>query len=63
MVSETNLEGKTVFKCEKCGWLYKDGKMAERCEGWCEKHKSCNLNIVKHAIKLNKLKNMKGGKL
>jgi len=54
MVKETNLDGKIVFKCEKCGWLYRDEDIATKCENWCKNHKSCNLEYQKHAIKLNK---------
>ena len=52
MVKETNLDNKIVYKCEKCGWLYKDRIIAEKCQKWCEKHKSCNLKYQKYAIKL-----------
>lgn len=52
MVVEENLEGEIVFKCMKCGWIYKDIEKAEECESWCRKHKSCNLNITKHSIKI-----------
>jgi len=55
MVEETNLNGKIVHKCEKCGWLYRKRELAEKCESWCKKHKSCNLEIAMHAIKLNKI--------
>ena len=55
MVNETNLEGEIVFKCMKCGWLYRDEKMARKCEAWCKKHKSCNLEIAKHAIKIGNI--------
>lgn len=52
MVEETNFEGKIVYKCMECGWMYKDITFAKKCERWCRKHKSCNLNLVKHAIKI-----------
>ena len=52
MVKETNLNGKIVFTCEKCGWLYKDIAIAEKCQEWCTKHHSCNLEYQKYAIKL-----------
>lgn len=52
MVKETNFEGKIVYTCEKCGWVYKDRDIAEKCQSWCEKHKSCNLKYQKHAIKI-----------
>ena len=63
MVKEENFEGDIVYKCEKCGWIYKTKNMAKKCEEWCKKHKSCNLDITKNAIKIwrqnekNKIKN------
>jgi uncharacterized C2H2 Zn-finger protein len=53
MVDETNLDGEIVFKCEKCGWLYRDKNIAEKCESYCQKNQACNLEITRHAIKLN----------
>jgi len=52
MVAETNLEGNIVYKCEKCGWFYREKSIAQKCQSWCEKHKSCNLNYQKKAIKI-----------
>ncbi len=52
MVSETNFERKIVYKCEKCGYLYRSRKKAYECEEWCNKHMSCNLSITKFAIKI-----------
>ena len=64
MVIEENVERKMVYKWEKCGWIYEEESLAEKCEAWCEKHKSCNLEITKHSIKIwrkindkNKIKN------
>lgn len=51
MVKKENLEGKTVYKCEECGFYYKTKSLAEKCETFCKKHKSCSLEITKHAIK------------
>ena len=59
MVSETNFEGEIVFKCEKCGWLYRDKIIANKCEKWCKKNRSCNLDFQKYAIKLNKKRRSK----
>ena len=42
---------KTYYRCNECKMLYKDKKMAEKCESWCKEHKSCNLELIKHAIK------------
>ena len=52
MTEETNFKGRIVYKCMKCGWLYKDEDLAKKCEKWCKKHKSCNLDIAQHAIKI-----------
>ncbi len=39
------------FICKECGMAYADAQLAEKCEAWCKKNKSCNLEIIKHAIK------------
>ena len=57
MVEETNLEGKIVFKCMKCGWIYRDEESAMKCQQWCEKHDSCDMELTRHSLK------MKGGKV
>lgn len=41
----------TIYQCEECGFWYKDKKTAEQCQAWCEEYKSCNLGIIKYAIK------------
>ncbi|MEK6871358.1 MAG: hypothetical protein AABX16_00470 [Nanoarchaeota archaeon] len=53
MVEETNFKGKIVFKCMKCGYLYRDKSKAIECEEWCNRSKSCNLSITKYAIKMH----------
>ncbi|MBU1017161.1 DUF2933 domain-containing protein [Patescibacteria group bacterium] len=40
-----------LYKCPECGLEYKEKEWAEKCEAWCRKNKSCNLEITKHAIK------------
>jgi hypothetical protein len=42
---------KTLYVCEECKLQYREKYWAEKCEEWCKKHKSCNLEITKHAIK------------
>lgn len=43
-------DDKKFYQCEECGFLYEDREWADKCEGWCKKHKSCNLNITSHGI-------------
>jgi hypothetical protein len=38
------------YVCEKCKLKYKEKYWAEKCEAWCRKYKSCNLEITKHAV-------------
>ena len=52
MVEKANFEGNKVFKCMKCGWFYKSLEIAQKCEDWCKKHNSCNLNLTNQAIKI-----------
>jgi len=39
------------YECSICGLKYKERKWAKKCEEWCRKYKSCNLEITKHAVK------------
>ena len=42
--------GKKLYQCEECGFHYEDKKQAEKCQAWCKKHHSCNLEITASAI-------------
>jgi hypothetical protein len=46
MVKEIN----NKYQCEQCKLFFKDKKTAQKCENWCKKYKSCNLDIIKEAI-------------
>lgn len=39
------------MQCPECGLKYQKKEWADKCEAWCKKHKSCNLDIIKHAEK------------
>ena len=41
---------KELHKCPKCGLHYEDKAQAKKCEVWCRKHHSCNLEITSQAI-------------
>jgi hypothetical protein len=38
------------WACEECKLKYRKKELAEKCEAWCKEHKSCNLEITKHAV-------------
>jgi len=40
-----------VYTCSECKMKYHDEATAKKCEEWCKKNKSCNLDIIKYAIK------------
>ncbi|NOX71599.1 MAG: hypothetical protein GXO64_02780 [Candidatus Micrarchaeota archaeon] len=42
---------KEYFACKICGLYYEDKKWARRCEEWCSKYNSCNIEITSHAVK------------
>jgi len=42
-----------IYRCSECGLGYKEKEIAEKCQAWCKEHKSCNLDIIKYAIKEN----------
>jgi predicted Zn-ribbon and HTH transcriptional regulator len=50
MVTKSEKDGLVVYKCDECGFSYKDEAIAGQCEEWCKIHKSCNIEITKNAI-------------
>ncbi len=42
---------KAEYRCLECGLFYPTKALAERCRKWCSEHQSCNLEIIKYAIK------------
>ncbi len=51
MVKKINKNNKSYYQCVDCKLIYDDINWANKCEDWCKKYKSCNLEITKHAIK------------
>jgi len=44
--------GKEYFQCEECRLWYLDKGIAQKCEGWCRKNKSCNIEYIKYSVEL-----------
>ena len=40
-----------LYQCPECGLNYDEQKWSEKCKAWCKKYKSCNLEIIKYALK------------
>lgn len=51
MVKLIKKQNKKYYQCEVCKFKYEDKKYADKCEKWCKKYKSCNLEITKYAVK------------
>lgn len=49
------MENGKTFSCSECGLSYIKKDLAIKCEDWCKKHNSCNLEITKHAVNKKKL--------
>ena len=53
-----NQNQQIVYTCSECKMKYHDEVTAKKCEDWCKKNKSCNLDIIKYAIKEDEHKNL-----
>ncbi len=40
-----------LYQCRECKFYYKEKRLSKQCEDYCKKHKSCSLEITKHAVK------------
>jgi len=39
-----------TYKCEECGMHYLEKAIASKCQKWCKKYKSCNIEYIKLAV-------------
>lgn len=44
-----NSKDNELYRCPECGFHYVEKEWAEKCEAWCQEHKSCNIEITAHA--------------
>lgn len=51
MVKQIKRAKKTLYQCEQCGFYYNTKILAQKCEDFCKKHKSCSIEITKHSVK------------
>lgn len=57
MVKEIIKEEKKYYQCEECGFYYLEKEWAEKCQAWCSKNHSCNIEITKHAVEIGDKQN------
>ncbi len=53
MVKTITKNQKIYYHCEECKHFYETEELAQECENWCQKYKSCNLEIIKKAVIFN----------
>jgi len=41
---------KELHPCPECGMHYLEKEIAKKCEDWCKKYKSCNVELIKLAV-------------
>ena len=54
MVKEVENKNKKYYQCENCKFHFEDKNIAQKCEDFCNKNNSCNVDIIKYAVKLDK---------
>jgi len=52
MVKEIINKNNKYFQCKACNFYYEDKEIAKKCEDFCNKYKSCSIEITKHAIQI-----------
>ena len=52
MGKEVTKNNKNYFQCEECGFFYEEEGWAKKCEDFCNKNKSCSIEITEHAVKV-----------
>ncbi len=49
-IEQMKIKNAQVFTCPECGLGYTEKELSQKCETWCKKHNSCNLEITKYSI-------------
>jgi hypothetical protein len=52
MTNVIQKSGNTYHQCGECKFVYAKKALAEQCEAWCKEHKTCNIEITKHAVNI-----------
>jgi len=50
MVIKISKNNEKYYQCKICKLKYKEKHLAEKCQDWCIKHNSCNLEIIKKSV-------------
>jgi hypothetical protein len=50
-MNNTSHNPEKLFVCPECNFSYKEAEWAKKCAAWCKEHHTCNVEIIKHAVK------------
>lgn len=50
MVVEDDYQGTDAYRCEACGFHYRDREQAEECERYCRENNSCSRSITAESM-------------
>lgn len=50
MVEKTEFEGEEAYRCEACGFHYREKEVAEKCEEYCNKNNICKSEITEKSL-------------
>jgi len=42
-----------IYTCSKCGYSYKEEEWAKKCDSWCTRHGTCNLEINNILVRIS----------
>lgn len=51
------MKNSKFYICPECRLSYTNKELAKKCEAWCKKYNSCNLEITKYSVNKGQLKN------
>ncbi|MBI4186759.1 MAG: hypothetical protein HY530_04550 [Chloroflexi bacterium] len=52
MVKKLLKDNKTLYVWEACDFAYQEEEWAQKCQQWCEKYSTCNIEITQHGAPL-----------
>ncbi len=52
-----------LHECAECGLHYPEIAAAKKCEGWCKKYKSCNIQITNDSVEQKIIEKKRGEQL
>ncbi len=49
-----------LYQCPECKLHYADPKIAKKCQAWCSRHQSCNLEYLELSVEAKRAAKIRG---